>query len=600
VVFIMCSISAYAQPDRWQQRVDYIMNIDFDVSDHTFSGTQTLKYTNNSPDTLNKVFYHLYFNAFQPGSMMDIRSQNLPDPDRRVRDRISKLTADEIGKLYPAVLTHNGTPVNFEVVGTILEVTLKNPILPGSTAELYMEFDGQVPKQIRRSGRDNKEGIDYSMSQWYPKMANYDYQGWHANPYIAREFYGIWGDFDVSISIDPFYTIAATGVLQNPEEIGHGYQQDGETSHVSTVDKPLTWRFKAENVIDFVWAADPEYKHVVHKMEDGTVLRFFYVEDEVTQPIWESLPERTAQVVEYMNEHFGAYPYPQYSVIQGGDGGMEYPMATLLTGRGSGTFGTTVHELIHSWFQNTLATNESLYAWMDEGFTSYASTISRNALFGNSEKPFAGTYARYLRFVNTGLEEPSSTHSDHFSTNSAYSRSAYTKGAIFLHQLSYIIGKDAFQKGMLNYYNTWKFKHPNPNDFIRIMEKESDLELDWYKEYWINTTKLPDYAIDTVRRSGVTTSILLNRVGDMPMPIDVVIELKNGEKVQYNIPLRIMRGEKKFENDYSENAADWPWTHPEYILEVNQPIEDISSIEIDPTGRLFDTDYSNNKVILTN
>ena len=153
---------------------------------------------------------------------------------------------------------------------------------------------------------------------------------------------------------------------------------------------------------------------------------------------------------------------------------------------------------------------------------------------------------------------------------------------------------------MLNYYNTWKFKHPNPNDFIRIMEKESDLELDWYREYWINTTKFPDYAIDSVLSNGNKSSIILSRVGEMPMPIDVVVELKSGEKMQYNIPLRIMRGEKQFENNYSQNAEDWPWTHPTYELVVDIPMNNIQNIRIDPTGRLFDTNISNNTYEIVN
>ena len=193
-----------------------------DVKTHRFDGSQKLIYTNNSPDTLNKVYYHLYFNAFQPGSMMDIRSLTIDDPDRRVGDRISKLTDDEIGFQRITSLKQNGKDLNYHTEGTILEVTLNEPILPGKKATFDMEFNAQVPLQVRRSGRDNAEGISYSMSQWYPKMVEYDYLGWHANPYIGREFHGVWGDFDVKITIDPAYTIGGTGYLQNANDIGHG------------------------------------------------------------------------------------------------------------------------------------------------------------------------------------------------------------------------------------------------------------------------------------------------------------------------------------------------------------------------------------------
>ncbi|MFK7807228.1 MAG: hypothetical protein AB8F74_05430, partial [Saprospiraceae bacterium] len=178
--------------DRWQQAVDYTMNIDMDVKKHQMKGTQKLVYTNNSPDELNKVFYHLYFNAFQPGSMMDVRNITLGDSDPRVGSRIGNLKDNEIGYHKITSLKQNGKDVSYEVVGTILEVTLNEPIKPNSNVTFDMEFNSQVPVQIRRSGRDNKEGISYSMSQWYPKLAEYDYQGWHANPYIGREFHAVW------------------------------------------------------------------------------------------------------------------------------------------------------------------------------------------------------------------------------------------------------------------------------------------------------------------------------------------------------------------------------------------------------------------------
>ncbi len=275
----------WAQADRWQQRAEYQMEIDFDVDKDQFKGTQRLVYYNNSPDTLTRVFYHLYFNAFQPGSAMDVRSRNLPDPDGRVGARISKLKPNEIGYLKINKLTQDGKELKHLTEGTILEVTLDKPILPKSKVVFDMNFDGQVPIQIRRSGRDNAEGVDYSMAQWYPKMAEYDYQGWHANPYIAREFYGIWGDFDVKISIDKNYVIGGTGYLQNPEEIGHGYLPEGQTPKPAKGAK-LTWHFKAPNVHDFVWAADPNYTHTSLKRPDGLTLNFFYLKTERNQDNW--------------------------------------------------------------------------------------------------------------------------------------------------------------------------------------------------------------------------------------------------------------------------------------------------------------------------
>ena len=487
------------QASYWQQQVAYTMDVTLDITTSRLAGTQTLTYQNNSPDTLYRVFYHLYFNAFQPGSMMDVRSRTIADPDRRVGDRILHLQEDEVGFQRIASLTQDGAAVAYTTEETILEVTLAQPILPRGSTTFVMEFEAQVPQQIRRSGRDNAEGIRYSMAQWYPKLAEYDEDGWHADPYVGREFYGVWGAYDVKITIPADYVVAATGTLQNPQEIGHGYEAEGQT-----VARPkngnITYHFRADNVHDFMWAADPDYRHTTAQVPDGPMLHFFYQTDTLVQN-WERLPEFTARAFQYMSTTFGQYPYDNYSVIQGGDGGMEYPMATLITGHRSfrSLLGVTVHELIHSWYQGVLGTNESLYPWMDEGFTTYASNRTMFYILNQRERTSyprrpqpvptalgqainqqANAYGGYFSLVASGLEEPMTTHADHYNTNQAYGSASYSKGAVFLHQLSYITGQAAFEQGMRRYYNTWKFKHPDAADFTRMMEKESGIALDWY------------------------------------------------------------------------------------------------------------------------
>ena len=213
---ILLPVYLLAQPDRWQQHVKYTMSVDVNVITNRFTGNQKLEYTNNSPEILNKVFYHLYWNAFQPNSSMDVRSRELgktlingrQDWDNRVKDRISLLKEDETGYQKVLSLKMNGISQPFKYHETILEVELTRPITPHSKVLFEMEFEAQVPIQVRRSGRDNPgTGVRYSMSQWYPKLCEYDYEGWHPTPYIAREFYGVWGDYDVTIHIDKTYKI---------------------------------------------------------------------------------------------------------------------------------------------------------------------------------------------------------------------------------------------------------------------------------------------------------------------------------------------------------------------------------------------------------
>lgn len=596
-MFLMLSTALLAQTDRWQQAIQYEIEIDMNVENHQFQGKQKAVYTNNSPDTLKTVFYHLYFNAFQPNSMMDVRSRTIQDPDRRVGGRIAELGPDEIGYQKINSLKQDGKKLNYKVVGTILEVELAKPILPNSKVTFDMEFEAQVPVQIRRTGRDNDEGISYSMAQWYPKLAEYDYQGWHANPYIGREFHGIWGDFDVKITIDKDYVLGGTGYVQNPNDVGHGYEAEGVKPGKGRNGK-ITWHFKAPNVIDFMWAADPDYTHDVAQVPNGPTLHFLYQKNDKTAENWEKLRDYTVKAFEYASKTFGVYPYEQFSVIQGGDGGMEYPMSTLITGERSlgSLVGVTVHEMFHSWYQGVLASNESLYEWMDEGFTSFGSSETMNVIMNQGlENPQAGNYRGYLALAQSGLEEPLSTHADHYSTNFAYGRAAYSKGATFLGQLRYIVGEDVFYPAMRRYFNEWKFKHPNDNDFIRVMEKSSGLELDWYREYMVNSIKQIDYGVKSLIEKEGKTFITLEKIGEMPMPVELSVTYTDGTEQLFYIPLRIMRGEKTFKNGEKVTVLeDWPWVYPTYTFELGKAAASIKSIQIDAKNQVADVDATNN------
>jgi hypothetical protein len=631
VLLTLLTSFAFAQPDRWQQKVNYKMDIQVDAKSNKFSGKQQLEYWNNSPDTLKVLYYHLYWNAFQPGSMMDIRSQEIgkklirgrADWDQRVKDRISNLKPDEIGYQQVKNLKVNGVLQKTTLYETILKVELLKPILPKSKSLIELEFDVQVPVQIRRSGRENAEGVKFSMAQWYPKLCEYDQQGWHPTPYVAREFYGVWGDFEVNINIDRNYVIAATGYLQNGHEIGHGYEKYSSLPFKPSTSNTFTWRFKAPNVHDFVWAADPGYVHNSKQVRKGLVLHSFYKIDTVSlkkqfesvparmrgnsglnayinsyKTQWDSVLELAARALPFIDKHYGEYPYKQYSFIQGGDGGMEYPMATLLKGAGTGV---VIHEWMHSWYQMMLGTNESLYPWMDEGFTSFAEANVNNYLNGNTDSfPHQSAFSAYVALSKSDFNEPLTTHADHYSTNTAYSTNAYSKGEVFLEQLGYITGSAVRDSILLKYFNTWKYKHPHVNDFIKIAEQTSGLQLDWYRDFFVNTSKTIDYGIDSLWDEGGKMMIRLRNHGSMPMPVDLELTFKDGSVEHAYIPQYLMFGSKSNEKPSIKRTVGepWKWTHPTYTISIDRKLIDLKKIEIDPGKRMADGERRNNKLEL--
>ena len=603
VLFVfVAGLNAQTNHSYWQQHADYKMEVDFDVEKYQYTGTQRLVYTNNSPDDLRSVYFHMYFNAFQPGSEMDIRLQNIKDPDRRMteddKSRIAGLAPDEIGYLRASSLKQDGKDVSFNLEGTVLEVQLANPIPSGGKSTFEMDFSGQVPLQIRRSGRNNSEGVALSMSQWYPKLAEYDFEGWHADPYIGREFHGVWSDFDVKLTLDKNYIVGGSGYLQNPQEIGHGYEAPGSKIKKAG-GKTLTWHFKAPRVHDFMWAADPEYIHDSLKMENGPTLHFFYKNNPEILENWKKLQPKTAEAMTFFNENIGPYPYEQYSVIQGGDGGMEYAMSTLITGerKFESLVGVTVHELAHSWFQHVLATNELKHAWMDEGFTQFISSLCMNEIMNQQkDNPFESSYNSYISLAQSGKEQPQTTHADRYNLNAAYGISAYNKGSIFLSQLGYVIGQDKLMESLRSYYADFKFKHPIPNDIKRTAEKVSGIQLDWYLTDWTGTTNTIDYGIKEVQAEGNKTRIVLERIGLMPMPIDVLLVYEDGTRETFYTPLRIMRGEKDnpYPNIERTVLQDWPWAYPSFEFIIDKPVSSVKAVVIDPSQLMADINLENN------
>ncbi len=592
LVLFVSAAQAQTSAD-WQQRVQYDMEIILHPDNHSLTGTQRLVYFNNSPDTLRVVYYHLYFNAFQPTSMMAERNRQLPDPDPRIAPKIFNLGPEEIGFHEIDELTQHDVPLRFGITDTVLRAELHQPLAPGDSTVLSMRFRSQVPLQTRRSGRDNAEGIAYSMSQWYPKLAHYDATGWHADPYIGREFYAPFGTFDVRLRLPAPYVVGATGILQNPDAIGHGYQTDTTAVFTHADTDTLEWHFIAEQVHDFAWVADTDYLH--RKVEgDALTLHFLFQPDVASN--WERLIEWTPSLFKGFEDLVGRYRYPQFTVAQAGDGGMEYPMMTFITGRRSvGSLrSVTAHEAAHEWFYGVLGSNEADYAWMDEGFANYMQAETMARMQGQPRGNHLSALYTLVLSREFDFFERSNTPSDWFTTNAAYGMGSYSSGQGLAETMAYVISDSLRDDWLRTYFDRFAFRHPNPWDVQKVAEDVSGLELDWLFEQWTNDEHPLDYAVADVRSDRATQehTIILRRNTPFVMPVDLLITFEGGATQWVNVPLGIMQGHKPVPEGWLV-AAPWLWTFPEYTLTLSGDGV-IADVQIDPMVRTPDANRLNN------
>lgn len=601
---LIFSLSSAQQNAYYQQSAKYKMDIDVDAENFTYQGKQTLTYTNNSPDELKVVYFHLYWNAFKAGSMMDQRvgGQGKNGDSRLQKDGISRLASipkTEEGAQNIHWIKQNGKDLKFEIQETIMKVELATPIKPNSSTTFTMDWDAVIPMQIRRSGRNNREGIDMTVTQWYPKIAEYDYDGWATFDYVGREFHAPFSDFEVNIKIDKNYVIGAGGILENPLEV-KGYD---EKATIKTDDKnKATWKWSAKNMLDFAWAADKDYTVENFTVLDGPKVYYVYQKSDKTK-LWSDSKPYITQFFQLMNATFGRYTYPTYSFIQGGDGGMEYGMCTMILGEANsleGLLGLMVHEGGHSWNQQIMAYNESMRPWMDEGFTSYYENLVMHQILPPkvaTANPFVGTLNAYRNFVKRGIEEPAVWFGDHHDNGGAYSFASYVKGELFLVQLGYIMGEQNLSVTMKEFYNTWKLKHPTDRDLMHIAQKVSGMDLKWFQNYWINTTKTIDYGIKEVKYDANSTTVTLVNNGNIPMPIDFSILTKDKKVINYQIPLNMTHVWKKKDiyGDFT-TLNYWPWTQKEYTFTIPYNKSQISTLGIDFSQRLADVNMADNMV----
>jgi hypothetical protein len=603
IILIGITVIINAQKNAYyQQFASYKIDVDVDANNFSYQGKQEITYENNSPDELKVVYFHLYWNAFKPNSMMDQRvsSQGKNGDSRLQQNGISRLASipkTEEGTQNIHFIKQNGKNLKFDIQETIMKVELAEPLKPNSKTTFTMEWDAVIPKQIRRSGRNNTEGIAMTMTQWYPKIVEYDYDGWATFDYIGREFHAPFANFDVTIKIDKDYIIGAGGTLENPEEV-KGYSNSSNV--LADNQNKATWRWTAKNILDFAWAADKDYTVDSFTIVDGPKVYLVYQKNDKTI-YWEQSKPYIEKYFQLMNATFGRYVYPSYAFVQGGDGGMEYGMCTMILGEAKkleDLCGLMFHEGSHSWYQQMLATNESMRPWMDEGFTSYAESFVMDRLFPPIQpqpNPFVNTINNYRKFVKSGKEEPAVWLGDHHDDGKAYTFSTYVKGELFLVQLGYIVGEPALSAIMKEYYQQWKLKHPTDRDFMHIAQKISGMDLKWFQHYWINTTKTIDYAIKEIKFEGKSTTVTLINKGGVPMPIDFSILTNDKKVINYYIPTNLTHVWKKKDVIGDFKTLDyWAWTQQEYTFVIPYPKEQLTALGIDFSQRLADVNLEDN------
>lgn len=565
----------------------------------TYSGYGTTRFRNRSGDTLTELFYHLYFNAFQPGSAMHQRAKAIHS---QLATQIEKLTPEEYGFLEMTEVVVNNQPAVVHRFGTIARIDLAAPIYPEDSVIVRFHFRGQIPLLLERAGRTNFQNIKFSMAQWYPKLCQYDHHGWHNNQYIGREFYGIWGDYDVTLYLPAKYTVGATGELQNPEEVGHGYQFQGDTLVLKpqplSSDSILKWHFVARKVHDFAWVADDQYAHqIIHF--DSLQIHILFKRYRASE--WKDVPRWIVETFRFFNSRYSPYPYRTFTCAQAGDGGMEYPQLIMITHRPRRwLLSVIVHEIGHQWFYGMVANNETKHAWMDEGFTTYITDRALQEVFAEErtverswlEKLLVPSYPTgiaanlsHLYVAHSGFEEPLTLPHDRFRDAFA-ARQVYSKGAALLRQLEESFGKDALDSLLYRYVQKWKFRHPYPEDFEKECEMFFQQRLDPFFDSFLRETDMPNYSIEDatfyqIAENRWQTVIRFAKENRAHLPLSFYLETAEGVQYKYAIPVDIPYSSQR------TSLEPWFWTNPTHTVSI-ETAAPIRKIFLDTSGKLID------------
>jgi len=482
LLFLFClliCLETYAQTAYWQQKVDIDINVTLSDTANTLAGNISIRYQNNSPDTLRYIWIHLWPNAYKndrtafSDQLLENGRKDFYFSNEEKRGYINRLNF----KVDDELADIKDHPQHQDIV----QLILPHPILPGASATIETPFNVKLPFVFSRSGHVGKI---FQITQWFPKPAVYDRKGWHPMPYLDQgEFYSDFGDYKVAITLPKSYKVAATGKL----------------SSSTVVDTMQTLIFKQDNVHDFAWFASKDYivKHDTLRLQSKVIdINIYHFPK--TEKNWTNGIANLKQAIKTKSEWVGEYPYPVVTVVEeplgsgAGYGGMEYPTITILSSSANSKMLDYLinHEVGHNWFQGILASNERQHPWMDEGMNSYydkrygiykynsqgVDVINSDAKFIKSREPDDIVATLLSTVVKAKMDQPIETPSDKFS-QANYNLVAYEKTAQWMQLLEKELGVLLFDSVMKTYYSRWQFRHPYPEDFKQVAEEASKKNL---------------------------------------------------------------------------------------------------------------------------
>ena len=616
----------------WQQDVHYVINANIDEKTNIIDGSMSLTYYNNSPDKLDFVFFHLYQNAFQPNSHLhELHKQN------NSQQYWGKYEKQKLGTSIQKIEANNNI-LKTELDNTIMKVFLTQPIQSGDSIKFEIDFKTyfDTGSTRRRMKTFYSEGLNkhYDGVLWYPRISVYDRKfGWTTDQHFGHEFYGDFGTFDVALTFSSNYIVEATGFLTNrnkmlPDDLRKKLDvtnfKDKPWNEKSSIIIPYdslkrkTWIYHAENVHDFAFTADPTYR--IGEAEWNGIKCYSLVQEPHASK-WQNAADYAAKCIQVFSEDIGMYAWNKIIVADARDG-MEYPMITLDSGQDPTYRGLLAHEIAHMWFYGQVGSNETYRAALDEGFTEFLETWALNKIDGEYlkspqqepgeklsfsdkyynkfKKPIKvidnGVYYAYIKDATKYSDAQLNTHSDDFGSSLGFGggyRHVYYKTAAMLYNLQYVLGEELFLNSMKNYFATWKMAHPYFNDFRTSIINHSKVDLNWFFDQWLETTKTIDYKIEEVKKTDKENEYKLTfaRKGEMQMPIDFTVISKDNTKYNYHVPNTWFI--KKTDATVLPKWYGWGKIYPTYETTLNIP-SGISDVIIDPSNRLADKYMLNN------